>query len=142
MKLATWQASVPLLVDHHEGTRVGTVDELSTFSDVDGDWLVARAELYPDAPDWIKKGSPASFLSACLNESSFIPGYIYGAYAREVSILQRQKPAEPGARLIFLYEPVPGRPRKSMRSSSRGEEIIHPRGTILRRNTGQILGVR
>jgi hypothetical protein len=93
MKLATWQANVPLLLDHDEAKRIGTVDELVTFDDVDGRWLCARAAIYPDAGRWVRKGSPASFKSALLHESSFVPGYIYGAYVQEVSILQAEKPA-------------------------------------------------
>jgi hypothetical protein len=111
MKLAAWQPNVPLLIDHHEGKRIGTVTRLDTFKDVDGDWLTASCDLYPDGPAWIRKGTPASFKSALLRESSFVEGYIYGAHIQEVSLLLREKPAEPGARVALLYEsdrtPVP-----------------------------------
>jgi hypothetical protein len=97
--------TVPLLEDHEEGKRIGTVDQLITFDDVDGLWLAARAELYPDAGAWVKRGTPASFYSIVLNESSFVDRWIVGGYVAEVSLLHRERPAEPGARVTLLYEP-------------------------------------
>jgi hypothetical protein len=41
---------------------------------------------------------------------------------------------------MLIYEPEPAMASRSARSS-RGE-IVHPRGTILRRPTGTILGIR
>jgi hypothetical protein len=142
MKLWPLQDAVPLLVDHDEGKQIGRVDELITFDDVDGQWLTARCELYPDAAKWIKKGSPASFKSTCLRESTFIDGYIYGGYVQEVSILRAEKPAEPGARVILLYEPdPPGTPRQKKRAQS-ATPVTLPRNGLIRRNTGRVLGVR
>jgi hypothetical protein len=78
--------------------------------------------------------------SVTLNESSFVPGLIYGGIVKEVSLLDREKPAEPRACLMLIYEPEPAMASRSARSS-RGE-IVHPRGTILRRPTGTIVGIR
>jgi len=136
-----WLDTVPLLVDHHEGKRVGRVDELIAFDDIDGFWLTARCELYPDAPAWIKRDTPASFKCAILDQSTFVDGWVYGGVVEEVSLLQREKPAEPGASVTLIYEPKPALARTPV-GSSRAQEIAHPRGGILRRNCGQILGVR
>jgi hypothetical protein len=138
MKLAPWLDTIPLLIDHEEGKRIGRVDELIAFDDIDGFWLTARAELYPDVPAWVQKGTPASFKCALLNESTFVDGWVYGGLVEEVSLLQREKPAEPRAGITLLYEPAP----TSMRSGRGSQEIVHPRGTILRRPTGKILGIR
>jgi hypothetical protein len=98
--------TIPLLVDHDQGKRIGLVLALDTFAETDGDWLVARADLYSDAPDWIRRGTPASFKSELLHESSVVDGYVYGAYVQEVSLLQHAKPAEPGAKVLLTYDPV------------------------------------
>lgn len=107
MKLALWQKDVPLLVDHDEARQIGRVRELYTFKDTSGDWLTVSVELDPDAPGWVRKGTPASFKSALLNESSFVENYIYGAYVQEVSLLLNERPAEPAARVLLLYESEP-----------------------------------
>lgn len=136
--------TIPLLIDHEEGKRIGRVLGLDTLRDIDGDWLVARADLYPDAPAWIRKGTPASFYSMLLHESSFVEGYVYGAYVREVSLLHREKPAEPGARVALLYEPKatpPPRERANeLATGPRAAQLRKP--GVLIRDFGEILAVR
>jgi hypothetical protein len=148
MKLAPWLETVPLLQDHHEGKRIGRVIALDTFADVDGDWLVARCEVYPDAPPWVRKGCPASFASMLLRESTFVDGHVYSGYVKEVSLLLKEKPAEPGARVTLLYEPE--RPPAAVRAAtvsaarheSEGELIPAPGRLLSRPGIGRVLGVR
>lgn len=74
-----------------------------------------------------------------------MPGYIYGAYVREVSLLQREKPAEPGARVSLLYEPKPAQPQRQPQSPHQlltaQVKQLNARG-ILVRDCGTVLGVR
>lgn len=148
MKLAPWLETVPLLQDHHEGKRVGTVTDFATFNFADGDWLCARTEIYPDV-DWVKKGVPASFKCALLNQSSFVDGYMYGGIVTEVSLLREEKPAEPGARVVLLYEPEPVRARAQRQQPDeldpkqlRYIEERRQQRILVRPNIGQVLGVR
>jgi hypothetical protein len=142
--------TVPVLIDHDEGKRIGTVSDLQVYDYIDGNWLVARCELYPDAPGWIRRRTPASFYSMCLEESSFVDGLVYGAYVREVSLLQREKPAEPGARVELLYTPEPKPvPRASRAAKPVTDERLaayveqrSKEGILVRPAIGQVLGVR
>jgi len=79
----------------------------------------------PDAPDWIRRGTPASFRSILLRESTVVEGLIHGATVLEASLLLRDKPAEPGARVVLLRDVQP---------------THEP--AVLRRNCGTVLGVR
>lgn len=146
MRLAPWLASVPVLVDHHEGKRVGTVTDFATFDFSDGDWLCARTEIYPDV-DWVKKGVPASFKCALLNQSSFVDNYVYGGICTEVSLLRDEKPAEPGARVVLLYEPEPVRAQRQQPDEPDPKQVRYieerrKQGILVRPNIGQVLGVR
>jgi hypothetical protein len=107
MVLASWLESVPLLIDHDEGRRIGTVESLDEFEDTDGRWITARWELYPDAPEWIRRGTGASWAYKAARRSSYVEGYVYGAFVTEVTLVQEQVPLEPRARVALLYEPEP-----------------------------------
>jgi hypothetical protein len=145
MKLAPWLPSIPLVIDHREGARIGRVDSLEVFREVDGDWLCARVELYKDVPAWVRKGTPASFKCVLLHESSFVDGWVHGGIVNEVSLLEREKPAEPGARVVLIYEPE-SKPESSRRREAPGQhrdELVPARPQILRRpGIGQVIGVR
>jgi hypothetical protein len=51
----------------------------------------------PECAELGRQRTPASFKCVTLNESTFVDGWIYGGIIEEVSLLQREKPAEPGA---------------------------------------------
>lgn len=170
MKLAPWVESVPVLVDHDEARRIGTVERLDIFDDAStGLWLTASCTLYPDAPAWIRKGTGASFGHKLTYRSSFVDGWLHGGYVEEVTVCREQVPREPLARVGLIYdEPEAKRAPRQYRSEDeelwdRVERLGEPieqviadlqgrfqqrkrgrsrRGTLVRTFPNAILGVR
>ena len=63
-------SGVPLLVNHDPEREIGVVRELMRFEDTDGPWLVAVATV-TDRPEWLKRGTRASFGCKLARYSSF-----------------------------------------------------------------------
>jgi hypothetical protein len=137
MRLAPWVERVPLLIDHDEGKRVGTVLALDEFDDTDGRWVYARCRMYADAPAWVKRGSRASWSYKVADRSTFVDGYIYGGCVDEVSLLHELTPAEPGAQLILLRDVAP-----EPEPEPEGEIIHHHGERLVRGFDHAIIGVR
>ncbi len=112
MKLA--RKDTPLIVDHDETRRIGRVLELYEWPDTTATWLTASVELDPAAPTWIRKGTRASFGSVYRSESSFVEGLILTGFVLEVSVLLDQAPAEPGARVMMVYDGEPAAPKATV----------------------------
>jgi hypothetical protein len=105
MKLATWQANVPLLLDHDEAKRIGTVDELVTFDDVDGRWLAQGQRSIPTRDVGSGKAAPhPSSPPCCMSPRSSPATSTAPTYKRSRSSKPKNQP-EPGARLTLIYEP-------------------------------------
>jgi hypothetical protein len=142
----------PLLVDHEDGRKVGSVDELLEFPDTDGDWLVARCTV-TEPPEWLRQGTTkASVGLASLSRQKV------GAWERvlrglvsEVSILSPSvQPREPRARVVLLRETPAQAPERTIDTTVDTEAIVaqaradqrHPAGLLIRPGIGQVLGVR
>ena len=118
---------MPLLVDHDPEQEIGRVHQLVEWNDLDGPWLVARANV-TDPPGWLKRGTKASFGFKAPRCSSFVPDYIYGGYVTEVTVCSAShKPKEPLAEVVVLE-------RAALRPDRFADvEIIHPAPVIRRR---------
>jgi hypothetical protein len=124
----------PVLLDHdRDRGPVGRVLELCRFDNVDGLWLAALIEVH-DPPIWLRKGTPVSLGGNTLARGEFNGWKITrDVLVREISLVSPAlKAAQAGARVLTLHD-----------LEYEGELIDHGgRGLILRRNCGQILGVR
>ena len=144
---------VPLLADHDTSRQVGTVHELINFPDTDGEWIAARATI-TDKPEWLKRGTRASFGFASLQDqqvgdwSRVLRGLI-----SEVSILSPGvRPVEPLAQVALLYR-TEAKPRATSGTPSEPDWIRQAqirqaqmeaaaRGNLIRPNIGHVLAVR
>jgi hypothetical protein len=123
-------SAVPVVIDHDLERQIGTVDELIELDDVDGTWLAARC-LLDAPPEWVRVGTGASLGSKPLRRQQLGAGHrVLDAILEEVTLVLRQTPREPGARVVLLRE------------AEAGEFIEHQRGEVIRRPCGVVLGVR
>lgn len=99
------RTNVPLLINHDAERPIGVVRELMRFEDTDGPWLVAVATV-TDRPEWLKRGTRASFGCKLARYSSFERHDVMRkGYVTEVSVLTvGHEPLEPGARVLTLRE--------------------------------------
>lgn len=117
--------SVPVMVDHSEGNVVGSVKRLMRL-EADGPWVCAIVEV-TEKPDWLKRGTPASFAHICARMCSFGNPIVRSCFVKEVSILSPGvDPAEPRARVLHVREVEP------LARRSEPEEVISG-GAIIRR---------
>jgi hypothetical protein len=107
--------TVPVLVDHNDHRRIGTVLELAEIEDTDGHWMAARCEL-SDVPSWLKGGlygTRASWGYKVLRRQQIGEWErIHHAIIDEVSVLLTQTPREPCAQVLTVSrreEPAAGR---------------------------------
>ena len=110
---------VPLLVDHDTSRQVGTVHELINFPDTDGEWIAARATI-TDKPEWLKRGTRASFEFASLQDQQ-VGGWsrVLRGLVSEVTILSPGvRPLEPRAQVALLYRTTEAKPRATVATSS------------------------
>jgi hypothetical protein len=132
-------SKIPLLVDHDDERRVGTVHAIHRMEWTDGPWMVAYATVH-DPPRWLRRyDTKASFGFSAMWRGTFTEcEHIMAALVNEVSILSPGTlPAEPLARVLSL------RPIRRSDATTPGPagEVIYG-GPIIRRNIGQVLGVR
>jgi hypothetical protein len=136
------QSSVPLLIDHDKDREVGVVREIVEWENTDGPWFIARATV-THRPEWLKAfRTKASFGYANVERQEIGDwGRVLRALVTEVSLLSpAAKPAEPLAQVV-LVERSKDSPAAVDTSSSAGENLSSP-GVLIRRNAGQVLGVR
>ena len=103
---------VPLLADHDTSRQVGTVHELINFPDTDGEWIAARATI-TDKPEWLKRGTRASFEFASLQDQQVGDwSRVLRGLVSEVTILSPGvRPLEPRAQVALLYRTTEAKPR-------------------------------
>jgi hypothetical protein len=84
---------------------IGVVRELTRFEDTDGPWLAALATV-TDRPEWLERGTAASFSFTLGRRSSFDRSDVLRkGLVTEVSVLTTGcQPLEPGARVLTLRE--------------------------------------
>lgn len=127
----------PLIVDHDMTKRVGTVEGFFEHMDLDGPWLVARCTV--DAPPpWLRRGTPASFGYIALRDQTIGSWQrILQGLVKEVSVLSTAKQPAEACAAVELYRETPEQAARST-----GEEFSLPRGVVLRRPGGSVLGLR
>jgi hypothetical protein len=124
----------PVLLDHDESQPIGAVTRMHELEHLIGTswttWHVAEVQLARDAPEWIKKGTPASISTRPFSETSepWTPNrIIWNALLLEVSLLSAGvRPREPHARVLHLRE----------------EHDVDLQPKLLVRNCGTVLDVR
>jgi hypothetical protein len=119
-------------VDHHEDRRVGIVRELFEHPDTDGVWLAALTTI-TDPPGWLKRGTPVSLSYINLHTQTLgQASRVLRGLLVEASVLSPGvRPAEARAQVATFH-----------RAEAAGQVIHDPPGTVLRRQTGVVLGVR
>lgn len=146
------RTNVPLLINHDAERPIGVVRELMRFEDTDGPWLVAVATV-TDRPEWLKRGTRASFGCKLARYSSFERHDVMRkGYVTEVSVLTvGHEPLEPGARVLTLREnanPILPEPTPTSAgvpppvASAGAVPGVFYGGGLIRRPSGQVLGVR
>ena len=143
LKFAPAVTEIPLLVDHEDDQRIGTVHELVRIEWLDGPWLCARATV-DEAPGWLRTRTKASFGFIAHNTRTYSEGdLIAGALVREITVLSPgRKPAEPCAEVLLLRQVSPATEATSDLAVA-GENLRDPTGAVLRRpGIGQVLGIR
>lgn len=132
------KTSVPLLVNHDPEREIGVVRELTRFMDTDGPWLAALCTV-TDKPEWLKRGTRASFGYKCGRTSTFDRDVLRKGWVTEVSVLTAgHEPLEPGARVLTLREDA----NPILPVAPAGATVIAGNGQIIRRPVGQVLAVR
>lgn len=130
----------PVCVNHERGREVGTVTELIRMPDTPfGLWLVARCKI-DNPPDWLKRGTAASFGFATLLRGEFHGWEICRrGLLNEVSVLSPGvKPAEPLAQVVLLTRDDPPRAHTPKPRTSVGDDRAK---LLIRRDIGTILAV-
>jgi hypothetical protein len=99
----------PVVVDHDMDRPVGVVDELMRLPWSDGRaWLAARCTI-TDPPEWLKRGTKASFPWNWLHVHE-VNGWdcVRRSLIQEVSILSPSvQPKEPCAEVVLLERKAP-----------------------------------
>lgn len=137
----------PIVIDHQLDNVIGTVIELFTMPFTDGEWIVARGVI-DRPPDWLQPHrTKASVGYWKVHSTPHINGStrITSAIVEEISVLTDLEPAEPLAEVMLLQRSTAPSSRPTIRASVQpaGDEVIYsPPGAVLRRPTGQVLGVR
>ena len=141
-------SEVPLLVDHDNNHRIGTVHELARIEWIDGPWIAARASL-SDPPAWLRQyQTKASFGHKNYNRRTYTEGeLIAGAFIDEVSVLSPSvQPREPLAQVLLLQRTTPAarQPGSSAVGSDRlaADEVSYGRPVLRRLNVGRVIRVR
>jgi hypothetical protein len=135
---------VPVVVDHGE-RELGQVREFAYREAPErerGVWAFAHCLLH-DVPGWLRRGTPASFESI-LPRIIDLGGInrVLEHRVREVTVCSpRSRPVEPLARVELIgAEEAPA--VAAITSARAAGEIPSPGVRVLRRNVGQVLGVR
>ncbi len=106
LALLPGKTEVPLLVDHNDDRRIGTVHTLTRFEDTDGPWLACIAEI-EDVPCWLRKNETKvsfSYKPAATSHDVFGCEISRRGYITEVSVLSPATvPAEPLAKVLTLH---------------------------------------
>lgn len=145
---------VPLLIDHDDARRIGTVHALYELDVGGGKWVTASATV-TDPPAWLRKNTPASFRRHDTYTVESVKGAqrVGAAFVGEVSVLPPGvEPAEPLARVVCLEreKPKPHTERShyvdltadpgSPHWLRAAQEEAHAKGRIVR-VSGQVLRV-
>jgi hypothetical protein len=133
---------VPVVVDHGE-RATGHVREFAYREAPEGGtWCFAHC-LLDDPPGWLRRGTPASFESV-LRRTIDLDGIerVVDQRVTEVTLCSSSfGSVEPLARVEWIGERSQDSPAAA--TSNRGAgEIPSPGVRVLRRNVGQVLGVR
>lgn len=152
--LAPDTPGIPVIVDHNDDQRVGTVDELRHDWDSAGHgiWWVARATI-DDPPEWLgARETRASFAFIPLAQRSVGDWQVIDdAVITEITLLSpRRTPADSLARVELLYDPETSPITRSPRPAApilephlrQAQEDARQRGILIRPGIGQVLGVR
>ena len=129
-----------VLVDHDPNQQIGEVFALEPWAFPDGGrWVVGRCRI--DAPpSWLRRGTPASLGSRPLQTSEMNGWTIIGRpLVDEISIVSASHCALEPCAEVALYRQAK-EPKPTVQPA--GEMIYTPLDAILRRPSGQILGVR
>ena len=130
---------LPILVDHDDSRQVGIVREVAEIADTDGDWLAALAT-FTDPPGWVTRGTPVSFGYHTFRRQQIGDwSRINSGLLTEISVLsQTMKPADTRAR-VLTFGPADD---AAARSSTAGDVVFYGGETLIRPNTGYVIGVR
>ena len=96
---------VPLLINHQDDHRIGTVTRIFTMDWTDGPWWVALATIDGTPPAWMRRyDTKCSFRIATYARGSFTDAeLVRGALVSEVSVLSPgTEPAEPLAQVLSV----------------------------------------
>lgn len=118
---------VALLVNHEKHRQIGVVRALFELDWTDGKWVVADATV-TDPPEWLKRGTPASYGRHNVHANPTAEGAerVTRAFVSEVSVLSPGvEPAEPLARVI-TFAPAEQPKAPPSLTPDRGEVIVHP----------------
>ena len=111
----------------------------------DGPWMIASATI-PDPPSWLRKhDTKASFSYSPYARSSFTDcEHITAGHINEVTILSPgREPFEPLARVLSVRPKTRFKPpATTTRNRPDPEARVFYGGDLIRRPTGQVLGVR
>jgi hypothetical protein len=163
--MLTLEREIPVVVDHDLDQRIGVVRWIDELPDTDGSWYAALTEI-THPPPWLKRGTRVSFCSRPFQRSEYNGWQIVRrAILEELSVLSPGvRPVEPCAQVLRL-ERSNGAPRSSSSRLAPGAVVLHNysdaeveamiaaadrrraqpgRGpdVLVRRNVGQVLGVR
>ncbi|MGZ4391715.1 MAG: hypothetical protein ACXVRK_06300 [Gaiellaceae bacterium] len=144
----TLQREAPVVVDHDTGRLAGIVDELVELPDTDGTWVAARCTI-SDPPDWLRRGTKASFEYRTLVKRQ-VNGWpcVSRALVSEVSILSPGRTPVEARAQVALYHPLDVPPKTAQPAAVRqpvtaAGELVGPGAgaVVVRRNGGQVLRV-
>ena len=144
-------SEVPLLIDHQDDRRIGTVSKIFTMDWTDGPWWAALATIDNEPPAWMRRyETKCSFRIATYARGSFTDAeLVRGALVSEVSVLSPgTQPAEPLAQVLSVRRSEA--PKPTVRTHApyvdpaqrAAQDAARARGSIIRWNTGKVLGVR
>jgi len=135
---------VPLLIDHDDARRIGTVHALYELEVGGSKWVTASATV-TDPPAWLRKHTPASFRrhDAYTVESVKGAQRVGAAFVGEVSVLPPGvEPAEPLARVITFAPAKEPKPAARHPAKPKGAVTYGSGQLLIRPNIGTVLSVR
>ena len=145
LKFLPTQSEIPLVVDHSMERQVGVVTHLFQLDWTDGGpWICARAQV-DNPPGWLKPHeTKASFGRWDIHSTPVGESHrVHSAWIREVSLLVATEPAEPLACVLSVRPTKERIVRASRPAPTPVGEVIHtPHDAVIRRPSGQVLGVR
>jgi hypothetical protein len=164
-RLTLLPRDIQLLANHDPRRVLGKVLRLTRIKEPDGYWIVASCELPGTPPEWMKRGTGASFAYIQTQMDSFGMNIVRDAFVTEVTVCDStHQPLEPEARVLYVspkgeIEAYVARERKRLGiGTNRAEELSRQTeariayreyveaqakaGILVRPAIGQVLGVR